>query len=63
MIYNLHACAEVTRLHYEFLIMFTQFLDDKDMQRIRETFQSMDDDNSGTIEVSELKSVYEHFNK
>ena len=48
----------MTQLHYELLLMFTQFIDNKDIYAIKETFQSLDDDNSGTIEIGELRECY-----
>ena len=44
------------------LVLFTQFLDDEDIKPIRETFQSIDIDNGGTIEVDELIKAYYQFN-
>lgn len=38
------------------------FLNDKDIAAMRETFQSLDDDNSGTIEIEELKECYIQIN-
>mmetsp|Transcript_39304 Transcript_39304/g.60029 ORF Transcript_39304/g.60029 Transcript_39304/m.60029 type:complete len:212 (+) Transcript_39304:705-1340(+) len=35
---NLRACNQPHYLHYEMLTLFTQFLDDKDIRAIRETF-------------------------
>lgn len=61
--YNLRSCKEAHELHYELLLMFTQFLDDGEIHAIRETFQTMDEDNSGDIEVTELREVYEHLNE
>jgi Ca2+-binding EF-hand superfamily protein len=40
------------------LVIFTQFLDDEDIKAIRETFQAIDIDNGGTIEVDELLEAY-----
>ena len=60
---NLHACHQPHFMHFEMLSLFTQFLDDGDIQAIRETFQNMDEDNTGTIEIDELKQAYESLNK
>lgn len=58
VLHNLHSCNSLTELHYELLLIFTMFLNDKDIDMIRETFQSLDDDNSGTIEIDELRDCY-----
>jgi Ca2+-binding EF-hand superfamily protein len=49
-------------MHYEMLNLFTQFLNEKDVKAIRETFQNMDKDSSGTVEICELKQAYEFLN-
>ena len=38
--------------------LFTEFLDDSQIKNIRETFQAIDVDDSGTIELKELRSAY-----
>lgn len=43
------------------LNLFTQFLDDEDINAIRETFQAMDEDNSGLIEIEELEKAFDYF--
>mmetsp|Transcript_17233 Transcript_17233/g.29021 ORF Transcript_17233/g.29021 Transcript_17233/m.29021 type:complete len:175 (+) Transcript_17233:547-1071(+) len=60
---NLRECYKPHYLHYEMLNIFTQFLDDSDVKAIRETFQSLDQDNSGSIEIDELRHAYEKINK
>jgi calcium-dependent protein kinase len=55
---NLHGCNKLCPLLYEMLVLFCQFLNDKDIKAIRETFQYMDEDESGTIELSELEMAY-----
>lgn len=35
---NLRECNNIHQLHYEMLVLFTQFLDDEDIKAIRETF-------------------------
>jgi len=59
---NLRACNRPSKLHFELLILFTQFLNTEDIQAIRETFLSMDTDDSGSIEIEELRKAYEHLN-
>ena len=59
---NLHSCHKPHRLHFEILTLFVQFLDDEDIRHIRETFQSMDYDNGGDIEMAELRKAYKHLN-
>lgn len=41
------------------LILLTSFLPDKDVFTIKKTFQMMDVDNSGSIEIEELKKGYD----
>lgn len=60
---NLGRSSNANELHYEMLILFTQFLDDGDIMDIRETFLSMDEDNTGTIEVEELKEAFNKIKK
>jgi len=55
---NLRMCKTPSGLLYEILVLFCQFLDDADIQAILETFQTMDDDDSGTITTDELQKVY-----
>lgn len=38
------------------------FLDDEDVKAIRETFQYMDQDNTGDISTDELKEAYGNLN-
>ena len=45
------------------LVHFTQFLNDSDTKAIRETFQHMDADFSGSIEIEELREAYEFINQ
>lgn len=52
---NLSSCNQPCQLHFVMLSLFTQFLDDEDINAIRETFQAMDEDNSGQIEIDELE--------
>jgi len=59
---NLHACHKPHRLHFEILTLFVQFLADDDIKCIRETFQSMDVDNGGDIEIAELRKAYQFLN-
>jgi Ca2+-binding EF-hand superfamily protein len=59
---NLRSCHQPHYLHYEMLFFFTQFLDSTDINSIRETFQHLDTDNSGSIEIEELKKAYEQLN-
>ena len=59
---NLRGCKEPCRLQYEMLVLFTQFLNDDEIKAIRETFQSIDVDNSGSIEIAELKEAFIHVN-
>lgn len=60
---NLGRSGNAHELHYELLVLFTQFLNDKDLKDIRETFLSMDEDNTGTIEVEELRDAFESIKK
>lgn len=55
---SLHGCNKLCPLLYELLVLFCQFLNDKDIKAIRETFQYMDEDESGTIELKELEDAY-----
>ena len=58
VMFSLHSCKGLCQLNYDMLVLFTQFLNDKDIKAIRETFQFMDDDDSGTIEADELEQAY-----
>lgn len=60
---NLCRSGHAHELHYELMIVFTQFLTDDDLKNIRDTFLSMDDDNTGTIEVEELRGAFEAIKK
>lgn len=61
---NLGRSGNAHELHYELLKVFTQFLDEnKDLRDIRETFLSMDDDNTGAIEIEELRGAFEEIKK
>jgi len=60
---NIGNSKQAHELHYEMLILFTQFLDDREIMDIRETFLSMDEDNTGTIEVDELKQAFNKIKK
>jgi Ca2+-binding EF-hand superfamily protein len=60
---NIGRSSNANELHYEMLILFTQFLDDRDIMDIRETFLSMDHDNTGTIEIDELKEAFNKIKK
>ena len=60
---NIGRSTNANELHYEMLILFTQFLDDRDIMDIRETFLSMDHDNGGTIEIDELKLAFNKLKK
>lgn len=60
---NLGRSKNANELHYEILILFTQFLDNRDIMDIQETFLSMDEDNTGTIEVDELKEAFNKIKK
>ena len=55
---SLSRSGSAHELHYQLVIVFTQFLSDKDLKDIRETFLSMDEDNTGTIEVDELRDAF-----
>ena len=52
---NLKKYSQNTGLHKLVLPLYTQFLDDVDVKRIRETFQYIDEDDSGTIDHQELR--------
>ena len=56
---NLHGCHHAHELHFQLLIVFTQFLVDKEIREIRETFQSIDTDYSGDMDVEELMKDFE----
>ena len=58
---NLSSCNQPCQLHFAMLSLFTQFLDDDDINAIRETFQAMDEDNSGQIEIEELEKAFADF--
>ena len=58
---NLSSCGQPCQLHFVMLSLFTQFLDDEDINAIRETFQAMDEDNSGQIEIEELEKAFTDF--
>jgi Ca2+-binding EF-hand superfamily protein len=60
---NLRECIEPHQMHFMFLALLVQFLDDDEIKLIRETFQSMDADNTGTIEIDELREAYLHIKK
>ena len=47
-----------TKLHFELLSLITTFLSDDEVSKIRETYQSIDTDNSGEIEADELVEAY-----
>lgn len=55
---NLHSVNKPCDLLYELLVLFCQFLNDEDIKQIRETFLFMDEDNSGSIDVEELKEAF-----
>ena len=57
---NLHDCDHPGQLLFEFLLLFCQFLNDDDLRAIRETFQSMDDDDSGIIDSNEIRKAFNH---
>jgi len=60
---NLGRSCSAHELHYELVIVFTQFLNDTDLQHIRETFLSMDEDHTGSIEIEELRDAFEQIKK
>lgn len=60
---NLHGCNTPHRLHYELLTLFTMYLNDKDINSIRETFMFMDKDNGGDISTEELRDAYKLLNE
>lgn len=55
---SLHGCHHVHDLHFQLINVFTQYLFDKELKEIRETFQSIDRDHSGSIDVSELIDAF-----
>jgi Ca2+-binding EF-hand superfamily protein len=55
---NLTACTRPCKLLFEMLVLFCQFIDDKDIIAIKQTFNTMDDDLSGVIEVEELRNAF-----
>jgi calcium-dependent protein kinase len=55
---TLHDCNKPCTFLYELLVLFCQFLNDDDIKAIRETFEFMDDDESGTIEIEELEKAF-----
>jgi hypothetical protein len=57
---NLHGCNYMSQLLFLCLGLFCQFLNDKEIKKIRETFQYMDDDDSGTVELSELQEAFKN---
>lgn len=59
---NLHGCNTPHRFHYELLTLFTKYLNDKDINSIRETFLFMDKDNGGDISTEELREAYKLLN-
>jgi len=59
--YYLKKCDRPHRLHFEILSVYTNnFLKEEDIKDIRETFNWMDEDNSGTVEVEEIRTAF-HF--
>lgn len=56
---NLRRSCNAHELHYEMLILFSQLLTDNEIRDIRETFLSMDEDHTGTIEVEELREAFQ----
>lgn len=60
--FNLRGNVKPCDLHYELLPLFTQFLDDDDIKAIRETFQHMDQFNSGVVEVEALRQAFKKLN-
>ena len=60
---SLRVCNKPQDLHYLMLVVFCQFLnDDDEMKAIKETFQSMDADMSGSVEVDELRKAFQILN-
>lgn len=55
---NLRECNQPCRLHYILLTLFTQFLKDDDIEAIRDTFMYIDADQSGSIDIDELKATF-----
>ena len=55
---KLHGCQNTHELHFTLLKVFIQFLSDNETEQIRETFQSIDEDHSGTIDVQELTEAF-----
>ena len=52
----LKKCDQPHRLHFEILAIYTQsFLNEEDIKDIKETFNWMDEDNSGTVEIDEIR--------
>lgn len=46
------------KLQFEVLDLFTEFLQDDHIEKIRETFQAIDIDDSGSIEADELIQAF-----
>ena len=55
---GLKQAKKLHKLHFEMNELFTEFLEDSQIKNIRETFQAIDIDDSGTIELNELRSAY-----
>ena len=60
---NLRACNKPQELQYLMLLVFCQFLNDDEINAIKETFYFMDEDMSGSIELTEIKRAYEEMRK
>jgi Ca2+-binding EF-hand superfamily protein len=45
------------------LPLFTQFLDDSELRAIRETFLYIDEDDSGFIEIDELRDAFKNMDQ
>jgi len=56
---NLRRCNRPHRLHFEMLSIFIKSaLEDKDIKPIRDCFSWMDEDNTGTVEIEELRKAF-----
>jgi Ca2+-binding EF-hand superfamily protein len=51
---RLNGIKMLHKLQFEMLELFTEFLQDDHIEKIRETFQAIDIDDSGSIEADEL---------
>ena len=55
---NLHKCLRTNNLLYLLLVQFTQFLNEDEIQPIRETFMSIDMDTNGSVDQEEFHNAY-----